>query len=67
MGMARVIDPDEVGAWRYDCPVCGIELARSNFETPAFDYYCPVCTSRQSPRRWSRGDSASKRPLRTAS
>ncbi len=53
MGMARVIDTDEVGVWRYDCPVCGIELARSNFETPPIDYYCPVCTTRQLPRRWS--------------
>jgi len=40
-------------AWRYECPVCGVELARSNFETPQLDYYCPVCTTRQMPRRWT--------------
>ena len=38
--------------WRYDCPVCGVELSSSNFETPASDYYCPVCTTRQMPRQW---------------
>ena len=46
---------DQAGSsrrWRYDCPVCGVELSRSNFETPATDYYCPVCTTRQVPRQW---------------
>jgi hypothetical protein len=52
--MTRVLD--DVGRstpWRYECPVCGVELSRANFETPQRDYYCPVCTSRQLPRRWS--------------
>ena len=54
MDISRVLDG--VGrstAWQYECPVCGVELARSNFETPQLDYYCPVCTTRQLPRRWS--------------
>jgi hypothetical protein len=33
----------------YFCPVCGIGLARSDFETPERDYYCPFCTTRQTP------------------
>lgn len=37
-------DPDE-----FFCPVCGIELARANFDTPATHYYCPYCGTRQSP------------------
>lgn len=36
-------------AWEYDCPVCGIELTRSNFDTPAAQYYCPLCATRQQP------------------
>jgi rubredoxin len=33
----------------YLCPVCGIELSQSNFETPAKHYYCPSCSTRQRP------------------
>ena len=36
--------PDE-----YSCPVCGIELTQSNFDTPERDYYCPFCSTRQTP------------------
>ncbi len=25
----------------YFCPICGIGLAQSNFDTPEKDYYCP--------------------------
>ncbi len=38
---------DEVN--EYFCPVCGVELSRSNFLTPAVDYYCPFCATRQTP------------------
>jgi len=37
-------EPDE-----YFCPVCGIELSRSNFLTPSEEYYCPYCATRQTP------------------
>ncbi len=33
----------------YFCPVCGIGLVRSDFETPEKDYYCPYCSTRQTP------------------
>jgi len=35
----------------YVCPVCGIELSRSDFDTPAADYYCPYCSSQQTPQQ----------------
>ena len=33
------------GPFEYYCPICGIELAQSNYE--AFDeyYYCPYCST----------------------
>ena len=34
----------------YDCPVCGIDLAQSDFDEPQ-DYYCPFCSTRQTPQR----------------
>lgn len=33
----------------YFCPVCGIGLAKSDFDTPAKHYYCPHCSTRQTP------------------
>jgi hypothetical protein len=48
----------------YSCPVCGIGLAQSNFDTPERDYYCPFCTTRQAPVR-RLGNMAD--PLRNAS
>jgi len=33
----------------YFCPVCGEELALSNFLTAERDYYCPFCATRQTP------------------
>lgn len=33
----------------YFCPVCGIDLASSDFKTPERDYYCPFCSTRQTP------------------
>jgi hypothetical protein len=44
-------DVEDLTAWRFECPVCGIELVQSNFDTPAIDYYCPFCTTRQTPQR----------------
>mgnify|MGYP006208896785 CR=1 FL=1 len=38
---------DEVD--EYFCPVCGEELALSNFLTAERDYYCPFCATRQTP------------------
>jgi hypothetical protein len=34
---------------RYFCPVCGIGLAKSDFEMPLKHYYCPYCSARQTP------------------
>ena len=34
----------------YFCPVCGIELTRSDFDRPEGDYYCPFCSSQQVPQ-----------------
>jgi hypothetical protein len=42
---AFTIDSDA----RYFCPMCGIELAFSSFETPERDYYCPSCATRTTP------------------
>ena len=39
----------ETLADEYSCPVCGIELAQANFDTPERDYYCPFCSTRQTP------------------
>jgi len=36
-------------AAEYSCPVCGIALARSDFDTPEKEYYCPFCSTRQTP------------------
>jgi DNA-directed RNA polymerase subunit RPC12/RpoP len=38
-------------AFRYYCPICGIELALSNFETPGEHYFCPYCSTEQRPSR----------------
>lgn len=35
--------------FEYFCPVCGVELRRSNFDTPERDYYCPYCSTRSTP------------------
>jgi DNA-directed RNA polymerase subunit RPC12/RpoP len=39
------------GPFEYYCPVCGITLSRSNYETFDAEYYCPYCSSRQRPSR----------------
>lgn len=45
------------GPFEYYCPICGIELAKSNYETFDKDYFCPYCStqeraSRVPVRRW---------------
>lgn len=31
----------------YYCPICGIDLAKSNYESFDRDYYCPYCGTQQ--------------------
>lgn len=38
--------PAEEG-FRYFCPICGVELSVSNYETPGRDYFCPYCGTEQ--------------------
>jgi DNA-directed RNA polymerase subunit RPC12/RpoP len=38
-------------AFLYFCPICGIELSVSNYETPGSDYFCPYCSTDQRPSR----------------
>lgn len=33
--------------FEYFCPICGMELARSNYETFDKEYYCPFCSTQQ--------------------
>ena len=42
----RSTDDDEV---EYFCPVCGVPLSLSDFQKPERDYYCPDCSTRQTP------------------
>ena len=35
------------GSFEYFCPICGIELSRSNYETFDKDYFCPYCSTQQ--------------------
>ena len=35
------------GTFDYYCPICGIELARANYETFDRDYFCPYCSTQQ--------------------
>jgi uncharacterized Zn finger protein (UPF0148 family) len=35
----------------YYCPICGVELAESNYETFDAEYFCPVCSTQQRPSR----------------
>lgn len=39
------------GPFAYFCPICGISLSRSNYETFDADYFCPYCSSQQRPSR----------------
>lgn len=38
----------------YFCPICGIDLERSDFDKPLADYYCPFCSSQQAPAEATR-------------
>ena len=42
---------DEAFAAAFFCPMCGIDLARSDFDKVPEDYHCPSCCSRQRPSR----------------
>jgi rubredoxin len=33
--------------FEYYCPICGADLAESNYETFDADYSCPVCGTQQ--------------------
>ena len=35
----------------YFCPVCGIALSKSNYETFDAEYFCPYCSSQLRPSR----------------
>lgn len=37
--------------FRYYCPICGIELALADYESPDRDYSCPLCGTQQRPSR----------------
>lgn len=37
--------------FEYYCPICGIELVESNYETFDRDYFCPYCSTQQRPSR----------------
>lgn len=38
-------------SFEYYCPICGIELVESNYETFDRDYFCPYCSTQQRPSR----------------
>jgi rubredoxin len=40
-------------SFEYYCPVCGADLAESNYETFDAEYYCPVCSTQLRPSRVS--------------
>jgi rubredoxin len=46
----------------YFCPVCGIGLAQSDFEKPEKDYYCPYCSTRQTPLALQQSLTSEKKP-----
>ena len=39
------------GPFDYYCPICGIGLAKSNYETFDTSYFCPYCSTQQRPSR----------------
>jgi hypothetical protein len=45
MRQIDVRTPTTEGPFDYYCPVCGIELARSNYEAFDKDYFCPYCST----------------------
>jgi hypothetical protein len=52
--MKQITVPKPIdGLFEYYCPICGIELAKSNYETFDKDYFCPYCSTQQAPSRVS--------------
>jgi rubredoxin len=43
--------PHDGMPFEYYCPICGVDLAESNYETFDADYFCPVCATQQRPSR----------------
>ena len=41
----------EAFAPAYFCPICGIDLERTDFDKAPEDYACPFCCSQQGPSR----------------
>jgi hypothetical protein len=39
------------GPFDYYCPICGIQLVESNYESFDRDYFCPYCSTQQRPSR----------------
>jgi predicted RNA-binding Zn-ribbon protein involved in translation (DUF1610 family) len=33
------------------CPICGVQLTGSNYDSFDAEYFCPVCSTRQRPSR----------------
>jgi hypothetical protein len=44
-----VVSRSEASVVAYYCPICGIPLEQSDFERPEDDYYCPFCSSQETP------------------
>ena len=51
MRQIQVPMPPAEQGFLYFCPICGIELSVSNYETPGNDYFCPYCSTDQRPSR----------------
>ena len=51
MRQIQVPMPPAEQAFLYFCPICGIELSVSNYETPGGDYFCPYCSTDRRPSR----------------
>jgi DNA-directed RNA polymerase subunit RPC12/RpoP len=51
MRQVIVRGPMVEGPFTYYCPICGIELSRSNYESFDAEYFCPYCSSQQRPSR----------------
>jgi rubredoxin len=43
--------PRDEAPFDYYCPVCGADLAESNYETFDAEYFCPVCSTQLRPSK----------------
>lgn len=43
--------PHDGVLFEYHCPICGADLAESNYEAFDAEYFCPVCATQQRPAR----------------